>query len=962
MKLRFVRTLLLSVFLLSPIFMGLSGCAWFIGGKQNYVGTTLAELEPARMPDMDIEVPKVEISDIEESYHLALDVAENDEVRRKILVRLAGLEMMRSEDNQLDATETGQFFTTAIDLYKELIELQAGRPGRDKLLYQLSKAYALEGLTEESAAVLDQLAVEYPDSEYIAEAQFRRAERAFSDGNYITAEQYYQSVTESDGDSNYRDNAIYMSGWAQFKRSHYEEALVSFTEVMDRVMQGRQTLEELDAAQRNLADDTLRVMSLVFSYLDGPLTIRQTYTEMGLRSYNHLLYQRLGDLYLEKRRYRDSAETFANFVESEPTSDYAPEFSVRIITVYDQGDFPSELLPAKEDFIVQYGIRSAYWAQKPEDIHEKLKPNLYQYLEELAKYEHSLAQGFNNPTEDDLSENDRAKLKEQGIEKYQKAARWYQEFVETFPDDDKTPNMVFLLGESYYESDQLALAVDAYEKVAYEYLDEDNGAEAGYSAILALGQLAERTAGEQQQAWLDHKTISSISFSDYYPGDERAPKVLVQAAQTLLEKGENQQAVAAAQRLTQWTPALDQELMHTAWLVVGQGQFDMENYAESEIAYREVLSVMASRATNAPALLGPTREQVVDRIAANMFKIGEQLLAQEDKAGAAEQLLRVSNFAPGTDIAINAHYDAANYYMELENWQAAERELVAFRNAYPSHPLTQTLSPKLVVVYQALQQFEAAAGELDLMAANDDDPDVRRQSLYLSAELFEQSGNLTKSLMAYRDYANTYEDPFDVSVEARNKLVELYGKTGDMDKREYWLQKLISTDAAAGSRRTGRSQTLAAMASAEFAEQSYQRFANIKLTLPLKRSLDRKKKALNETLADYEKILEYGVAEYTTLASYRIGSIYAQLSTDLMDSQRPDNLDILALEQYDILLEEQAFPFEEKAIEIHETNAHRSWEGIYDDGVKQSFETLGRLLPARYNKREEIMSVSNDIH
>src|SRR5690606_10813631 len=105
----------------------------------------------------------------------------------------------------------------------------------------------------------------------------------------------------------------------------------------------------------------------------------------------------------------------------------------------------------------------------------------------------------------------------------------------------------------------------------------------------------------------------------------------------------------------------------------------------------------------------------------------------------------------------------------------------------------------------------------------------------------------------------------------------------------------------------------------------------------------------------------FGVAEFTTQASYRIGDIYAQLSRDLMKSERPKNLDADALEQYDLLLEEQAFPFEEKAIQIHQANAQRANKGIYDQWVKRSFEELAKLLPARYKKVESTLEVSNEI-
>src|SRR5690606_22181314 len=162
--------------------------------------------------------------------------------------------------------------------------------------------------------------------------------------------------------------------------------------------------------------------------------------------------------------------------------------------------------------------------------------------------------------------------------------------------------------------------------------------------------------------------------------------------------------------------------------------------------------------------------------------------------------------------------------------------------------------------------------------------------------------------------------------------------------------------------KTDRSIWLAASAQAELAQPAYDEFARIQLTLPLKNSLQRKRAALEKALKAQEQILSYGVAEFTTNASFTIGEIYAQLSRDLMASQRPKELDELALEQYEILLEEQAYPFEEKAIEIHQANAQRSWKGTYDDGVKRSFDALAKLLPGRYNKSETRLEVADEIH
>ena len=75
-----------------------------------------------------------------------------------------------------------------------------------------------------------------------------------------------------------------------------------------------------------------------------------------------------------------------------------------------------------------------------------------------------------------------------------------------------------------------------------------------------------------------------------------------------------------------------------------------------------------------------------------------------------------------------------------------------------------------------------------------------------------------------------------------------------------------------------------------------------------------------------------------------------------MDSQRPKGLSSEELEQYDILLEEQAFPFEEKAISIHEANIKHTSQGIYNQWIKNSIKVLSDILPVRYAKQERIDS------
>ncbi|UTW46092.1 tetratricopeptide repeat protein [bacterium SCSIO 12696] len=942
----------------------LTACSWIgLGDKKAPPPPTLAELQPVELPAVDRQPPKPTLGDIVGHYQSALEIAEDPEIRRKIERRLAGLEMLQSEQRQLDSGDTGPYYQGAVDLYQGLLKNHPNHSGNDRLLYQLAKAYELDGKLDQAMVQLNRLVGEYPQSDYYGEAQFRRAELLFSQGDYRRAGEAYAAVIDHQqaSDSAFYRNALYMHGWSQFKRNRYLDSLDSFALVLDKLLPEADSLEKLPRSQRDIADDSLRVMSLVFSYLDGAKTIAQMAAEQGERHYQHLLYQQLGDLYLDKERYQDSADTFLAFVKAYPGHDRAPLFNVKTIEVYGKGSFPLLVLDAKRNFVSNYGIASNFWQRKDETVRDTLRPHLHSYLSELAKYEHAEAQVQQRQLADNsLSrKTSKTKITAQQVQKtFLAAAGYYREFVATFPDDKATPNTVFLMAESLYEGKDLPAAIDAYEQVAYEYRSQDNGAEAGYSAILTYDQHLSveknQLTADQQQQWQYRKIDSAQRFADNYGNDKRAVPVLTKSAEQLLLLKDYPRAIAAAEQVSAWQPQPAEELRRTAWLVQGHSQFEQQQFELAENAYRGALQLMVGKKHQ------QSREQTTERLAATVFKRGEQLLVADNKAAAVEQLLRIQSISPGSEIAIKGQYDAAAYLMELAQWQQAEAVLVAFRRSYSRHPLTATVPAKLTKVYQEQEKWEPAAESLLQMTAASDDPELKRESLYLAAEMYEKAKNWPQAIEHFRDYAHSYPEPFAVVTEARYKMSQFYVTTDEPQKRRYWLRKLIEGHKQAG-KDNQRSQYLAAFSANVLAGDEYDKFKRIALKLPLKKSLKKKRAAMEKTIAAYQGVLDYSVQEFTTQASFRLGDVYAQLSNDLMNSQRP-KLSELELEQYDLLLEEQAYPFEETAIDIHQRNAQRSWQGIYDQWVKQSFTALAELMPGRYQKPEKMVEVSRDIY
>ncbi|WP_236744235.1 hypothetical protein [Marinobacter similis] len=198
-------------------------------------------------------------------------------------------------------------------------------------------------------------------------------------------------------------------------------------------------------------------------------------------------------------------------------------------------------------------------------------------------------------------------------------------------------------------------------------------------------------------------------------------------------------------------------------------------------------------------------------------------------------------------------------------------------------------------------------------------------------------------------------------MEAANRLAELYQAEGDITRRDFWLRQQMAVVDDNPESSDDRMRWLAASASATLAREALERYDAISLTLPLNESMVAKTNALEEAVNAYQKTASYGLSSFSTEAGYQIAHIYGRLGADLMASERPPGLSELELAQYELLLEEQAYPFEDNAIDIHEQNIRRAREGIYDEWVQRSYDALKRLLPGRYNKQEITAGVVNEL-
>ena len=408
---------------------------------------------------------------------------------------------------------------------------------------------------------------------------------------------------------------------------------------------------------------------------------------------------------------------------------------------------------------------------------------------------------------------------------------------------------------------------------------------------------------------------------------------------------EYEPARAAAARLIETYPGTDGDVVRDAWLVVGHSSYELARYGEAESAYQKVLALLPAEDT--------TRDALVNNLAASVYKQGEQANAAQDYRAAADHFLRVGRTAPTSTIRATAEYDAAAALIQLKDWGMAASVLAGFRADFPENPLQPEVTRKIAHVYRENNQLSLAANEYERIERESRDDEIRRDALLVAAELHEKDGNRVRALEVYRRYVGYFPQPVELNLETRNNIAGILKAQNDRTSYLDELEKIVAIDASAGSARTPRTRYLAAQAALVLAEREYEAFAAVGLVQPFEANLSKKRELMKTATQKFSQLVDYEIGDITAAATFYLAEIYAHFSKALTASERPEGLSPAELEQYELAIEEQAYPFEEKAIQVHESNLKLMSRGVHNAWIEKSLQKLAKSVPARYDKPEE---------
>lgn len=892
-------------------------------------------------------------------YEQLVDLVDDKFLKEQIERRIAGVHMQEGDVKQTDVNAPPKqgYYRNAIASYVDILEKYPNSPDNAEVLYQLAKAYDMEGQTNNARQMLERLVDRHPYYPAIAEAYFRLGDIYFSKQLYAKAEKAYRKTVIQD-QGKLIMNSQYMLAWSLYKQGNFNQALDHFAFVLNELLMAELQGRELNKIEKPLVDDTLHSMSLALVNLGGAQAIADVDLLKG-KAYIWRLYSQLADFYLDKTRYDDSAATYREFITSYPMDKRTSEFHGKLIDTYVKGAFPKLVLKEKQEFVDIYAPNSKYLVQHP-DQKNKVFALLKQYYIELAAHFHSQGQLALKKAKTS-KESHLPKLAAQSLNK---ATDYYGRYLQAFATDKQVAELRYKKADAHFENQQFDQAAKEYAHVAYVDKDKKLANKSAYASLIAYGkhseQLKENGKDEKvQAAWRAESVTSMLKFADVFHQDERAIAVLTNAAQSLFALNEFDRAIKVAGDLISQHKNLNAKIKRTAYGILAHSYFQKGDYQLAQNHYTTERQIMVKQLKYSPNTA--EYKEVTDQIAASIYKKADLFRTNKQFDLAIKEFLSVKKIAPNSNIRVVAQYDAVSLMLQNKQWKTAINELQELQAKFTKHELAPEFPRKLAFAYEKSEQWNKAAVAYTNLYKQDKDPAVKQDALFIAAGLYKKIKDYDQAITYYRDYAHEYEKPFDNRMEARYHLADLYEIQDDKTRHLYWLRRIVEGDEKGGSERTERSRWLGAWANAKYGDYFAWEFYRRSLRQPIDKSIARKNNYIQDATSRYDKASEYGILEFVTLSNYKMASMYQAFSEELNKAPAPKGLSESDLALYEQIIQQQAQPFADLAVSVHQNNIDLGWDGHFNDWIAKSYDAMKQLSPLRFGKEEELARYGDEI-
>ncbi|MEK6608041.1 MAG: tetratricopeptide repeat protein [Myxococcota bacterium] len=857
-------------------------------------------------------------------------------------------------------------YTAPIATYQQIRTENPQYDKIDEVRFRL--AYALEGMSNHMDALdaFAELVRESAASTLAPDAYLAMGEIWFELGKLVPSRENYKSVTDKFPRHGLAGYARYKLAWTYVNEAAYVDAAQILQQIVD--IGGTH-------GRINLRDQALSDLIGVFAELpDGVRRAHAYYPKVLDKARGREFMLRLARYYDAQDKIEETLQVIALLQADAPTLPDLPKVHGFRVEVLKRTGNLGRLDVELAELAAFYELGSPWDGANAGAVEARAEAQLLleESLEYLAIRKHEEAQ----------------RLKDEA--KYREAAEKYADFLKRFPKSKRALRVRFFYGETLLKGIQYELAARQYREVVRagpsEFYED-----AAYKTLFGFAEAMKEKGLDPEAKIIDEKeeiaqtmlapievefVAASDDFATRFPQSTDAPAVLFKAAKTYYLHGELELAAARFTKIIELAPT------HKYAAFAGTLALDCYNRRRdwpNMVKWARYLLQHKNFEHKSQVEL----KDVVARASVNAVEILEK---EGRHAEAAEATMAVVEEFPKSESTDRNLFNAAALYERAGDRKKAEELYDRTRRDFPKGEWAAKATFVLGSMAEARADFPKAAKEYEAVASL---PKVERtaDALYNAALLHEALGRFDAAIAARRRYVemnaaakDAHEVFFAVGplLERQGRKKEATAHYDEYLKRwpELELVRTLEAHLRAGrldqvialfkeKKQAPATPAAAHAAEARFlqAEAIYAEFEAVTLNVPetkIKQAVLAKKAKMELAVKGYVEVVQYQDPLWSAAALYKIGSSFQRFAESLIEAPIPPGLTPDEEEVYRAILQENALPIEEQAIEKFQRAvdlAHK--QRIYNKWTALSGQHLAKYRPDAYptSDRPTVMAV-----
>jgi cellulose synthase operon protein C len=684
-------------------------------------------------------------------------------------------------------------YSKALDLYKDLLAQFSNYPKIDQVMFYLGQGLKMAGNTKEMASYMNRLVKEHPQSKYRTRAYLALAEVFFERNSMVAAKDNYLKVVEDTKAPEF-PFGLYKLGYTYYNLQEYEDSIKTFQQVIDLGLKGSKIAFQ---------DQAYGALALSFTEVnDGWQRARDYFRGIEKEANKPDLtveqLERMARIYDKNDKLTEELAIYEYLIKDDETGVKIPEYADYMMGAYKKQEDLNKTEEQINRFFSYFDQKSS-WFITNNGSAEEARKSAIKRAEQFRQTELDwMIETFHKKAQ----EVEKEKGETAAVDFYNRAAKYYDMYLTSFPADPSLYEKEFFLAEILsYQQGKWDDAIRHYQGVVGRDRAGKYSKESAYKVILcaeekmAVAKLIDApnhfkeasaktkakeadvsyTKAEKDEEFkpLPEKQLDPTesdflaackSYTDAYPEDEEVPAISFRAAELFIRAGHYAEGISRLEVIM--TYHAKHKFASYAAATLFDANYRLRRWDQMERWGRYMLEKK-----NFEVL---SKKQLEDIIAVSINNYATELsdkgtkLKQEGKTAEGQQLqdqgvdqmLRFIKEFPGHPKASIALFNAAALTERAERTEKAVELYERLIREYKKTSQATEAHFVLGALYESQTKFELAADYFEKMAAfpDLDDKEKMKDSLYNAGAIRMALQQYPKAIKIFETYTKKFSD------------------------------------------------------------------------------------------------------------------------------------------------------------------------------------------------------------